>query len=243
MNGTIGEAIKLVTNVQNLASEMVHLDIAVAPPFTALYSVSVALADSHILLVGQNMYSEDEGPFTGEISGLFLKDVGCDMVILGHSERRQTFGESDKLVNQKLQSALKSDLIPILCIGETLHERERNNTMEVLNRQLKNAFNDIYMHDIESLVVAYEPVWAIGTGKNAAPEQAGEAHHYIRTWLTKQFDAPTANRIRLLYGGSVKPENASDIMKQKDVDGLLVGGSSLNAESFAKIIKFEERMN
>ena len=243
MNGTVGEAIKLVTTLQNLISEVAHFDVAVAPPFTAMYSVSVALADSSILLAGQNMYSEDEGPYTGEISGMFLKDIGCDMVLVGHSERRQYFGETDKVVNQKLQAALKSDLIPILCIGESAEEREKGATLEVLHRQLQKAFNDIYMHDFENLVVAYEPVWAIGTGKNATPEQAGEAHHAIRTWLTKQFDAPTANRIRLLYGGSVKPENAAALMNQSHVDGLLVGGASLSAETFAQIIKFEERMN
>ncbi len=243
MHGTIGESIKIVTTLHNLISDMAHLDVAVAPPFTAMYSVSVALADSHIKLAGQNLLSDEEGAFTGEISGLFLKDIGCDYVLVGHSERRQHFGETDKVVGQKLVAALKSDLIPILCIGETLEEREKNQTLEIIERQLKRAFFDINLHDFENLVVAYEPVWAIGTGKNATPGQAGEVHHAIRTWLTKHFDAPTANRIRLLYGGSVKPENAPALMKEKDVDGLLVGSASLSADSFAKIVKFEERDN
>jgi triosephosphate isomerase len=241
MYGTIGEAIKLATTVHNLIAEMTHLEVAVAPPFTALHSVSVALADSPVKLAGQNLLSDEEGPFTGEISGLFLKDIGCKFVIVGHSERRHQFGETDKMVGQKVGAALKSDLIPILCVGETLQEREKNQTMEVVDRQLKRAFLEINLHDFEDFVVAYEPVWAIGTGKTATPEQAGEVHHFIRAWLTKNFDAPTANGIRLLYGGSVKPENARSLMEQKDVDGLLVGSASLNAESFARIVKFEER--
>jgi len=243
MHGTIGESIKIVTTLQNLIAEYAHLEVAVAPPFTAIYSVSVAIADSHIKLAGQNLLSDEEGAFTGEVSGLFLKDIGCDFVIVGHSERRQYFGENDKVVAQKLAAALKSDLIPILCVGESLDEREKGQTMEIVERQLKRAFFDINLHDFENMVVAYEPVWAIGTGKVATPEQAGEVHHYIRTWLTKYFDAPTANRIRLLYGGSVKPENATALMKQKDIDGLLVGGASLSPDAFAKIVKFEERDN
>lgn len=243
MHGTIGESIKLATTVHNLISEYPHLEVVVAPPFTALYSVSVALADSNIKLAGQTLLSDEEGAFTGEISGLFLKDIGCDYVIVGHSERRQYFGETDKVVAQKLGAALKSDLVPILCVGESLAEREKNETMDVIERQLKRAFLDINRHDFENLVVAYEPVWAIGTGKNATPDQAGEVHRFMRTWLTKYFDAPIANRIRLLYGGSVKPENAASLMQQKDIDGLLVGSASLNPESFAGIVKFEERDN
>jgi len=243
MHGTVGESIKIVTTLQNLIADYAHLEVAVAPPFTSLYSVSVAIADSHIKLAGQNLLSDEEGAYTGEISGLFLKDIGCDFVIVGHSERRQYFAENDKVVAQKLAAALKSDLIPILCVGESLEERDKGQTMEIVERQLKRAFFDINMHDFENMVLAYEPVWAIGTGKVASPEQAGEVHHFIRTWLTKYFDAPTANRIRLLYGGSVKPENATALMRQKDVDGLLVGGASLAPDTFAKIVKFEERDN
>lgn len=243
MNGTISESIKLVTAIKNLLMEHSHIQVAVAPPFTALYSVSIALADTNILLVGQNLFWEDEGPYTGEVSGLFLKDVGCQFVMVGHSERRQHFGETDQVVGQKVQAALKSDLTPIVCVGEVLEDREKGKTFEVIEGQLKIAFREVAIHDFEELVVAYEPVWAIGSGKTATPGEAGEAHHFIRTWLTKYFDAPTANRIKILYGGSVNPEVAPVLMKQTHVDGLLVGGASLNAEAFAQIVKFEERMS
>jgi len=243
MNNTVSESIKLVTALKNQLADSPHIDVAVAPPFTALYSVSVALSDTNMMLAAQNMFWEDDGAFTGEVSGQFLKDVGCEMVILGHSERRNLFGETDKIVNQKLQAALKSELIPIVCVGENLSQREKGSTLEVIESQLKADFTDVAMHDFEKLTVAYEPVWAIGTGKTATPAQAGEVHHFIRTWLTKHYDAPTANRIRLLYGGSVNPDNAPFLMKETHVDGLLVGGASLDADAFAKIVKFEERMN
>ncbi len=243
MNGTISESIKLVTAIKNLLAEYSHIQVAVAPPFTALYSVSIALADTNILTVGQNLFWEDEGPYTGEVSGLFLKDVGCQFVIVGHSERRQHFGETDPVVGQKVQAALKNELIPIVCVGEVLKDREKGKTFEVIEGQLKSAFREVAIHDFEELVVAYEPVWAIGSGKTATPGEAGEVHHFIRTWLTKYFDAPAANRIKILYGGSVNPEVAPALMKPTHVDGLLVGGASLNAEIFAQIVKFEERMS
>jgi len=243
MNNTVAESIKLVTALKHLLVDSPHIDVAVAPPFTALYSVSVALADTNMSLAAQNMFWEEDGAFTGEVSGAFLKDVGCEMVILGHSERRNLFGETDKMVSQKLQAALKAELIPIVCVGENLAQREKGSALEVIETQMKAAFNDVAMHDFEKMVVAYEPVWAIGTGKNATPEQAGEVHHFMRTWLMKHYDAPTANRIRILYGGSVKPENAPSLMKETHVDGLLVGGASLDSDAFAKIVKFEERMS
>jgi triosephosphate isomerase len=242
MNGTIGDAIKLVTALKNLLAEERHLEIAVAPPFTALYSVSIALGETHILLGGQNLFWEEPGAFTGEVCGAFLKDVGCQFVILGHSERRQWFGETDKAVNLKIQAALKNELIPIVCVGESLKDREAGQAWDVVESQLKNAFNDIAIHDFERMTIAYEPVWAIGTGKNATPAQAGEMHQAIRHWLKRYFDAPTANKIKLLYGGSVKPDNAAHLMMETHVDGLLVGGASLDAESFAQIVKFEERI-
>lgn len=241
MNGTISDSIKLVTSLKNLLVEEQHLEIAVAPPFTALYSVAIALTDTNISLAGQNLYWEDEGAFTGEVSGVFLKDVGCDFVILGHSERRQLFGETDEMVNLKIQGALKNDLIPIVCVGESLKDREAGKALEVVEHQLKNAFADIAIHDFDRMVIAYEPVWAIGTGKNATPAQAGEVHQAIRSWLKKFYDAPTANNIKILYGGSVKPDNAAALMDQTHVDGLLVGGASLDAEAFANIVKFEEK--
>jgi triosephosphate isomerase (TIM) len=243
MHGTVGESIKRVTTLKHLLEEVNDIEVGVAPPFTSLYSVSVALSDTTIALVGQNLYWEDEGAFTGEVSGPFLKDVGCDFVLVGHSERRQYFGETDKTVSLKVQAALKSDLVPIVCVGESLALREKGKTLEVIETQMKMAFSEVAMHDFEKLVVAYEPIWAIGTGKNATPAQAGEVHHFIRTWLTKYYDAPTANRVRVLYGGSVNPSVAPLLMKETHIDGLLVGGASLNAEDFANIVKFEKRMN
>jgi triosephosphate isomerase len=242
MYSTVEETIKLITALKNLLIDAQHIEVAVAPPFTALYSAAIALADTNIKLAAQNLCWEDEGAFTGEVSGKFLRDVGCQYVIVGHSERRKIFKESDEMVNAKLQAALKNELVPIVCVGEELKERESGKTMELVERQLKGAFNDVAIHDFESLAIAYEPVWAIGTGKVATPEQAGEVHQFIRTWLKKYFDAPTANKIRILYGGSVKPTNARDLMKEQHVDGLLVGGASLDSESFSRIVKFEESL-
>ena len=240
MHGTLSETIKLVTGLKNQLAEEQHLDLAVAPPFTALYSAGIALGETNIMLAGQNLFWEDEGAFTGEVSGKFLKDVGCEMVIIGHSERRAHFGEDDHSVNAKIQAALKNELVPIICVGENLEQREKSQTLSVIERQLKGAFLDIAIHDFDALVIAYEPVWAIGTGKTATAEQAGEVHQFIRGWLKKYFDAPTANKIRILYGGSVKPGNASELMKEPQIDGLLVGGASLEVSSFAQIVKFEE---
>ncbi len=242
MNCGISEAIKLVTGLKNHLNDAQHIEVAVAPPFTALSSVAIALADTNIKLAAQDLFWEEEGPFTGEISGSLLKDVGCEMVLVGHSERRHLFKETDKMVNLKVQAALKNELIPIVCVGETLKERESGETLEVVDRQLKSAFLDIALHDFDRMVVAYEPVWAIGTGKTAKPSQAGEVHHYIRNSLMKIFDAPTGNNIQILYGGSVNHENASGLMKEVHVDGLLVGGASLVAEDFCKIVNFEDRM-
>jgi triosephosphate isomerase (TIM) len=242
MYSTVEETIKLITALKNLLVDAQHIEVAVAPPFTALYSAAIALGETHIKLAGQNLFWEDEGPYTGEVSGKFLREVGCHYVVIGHSERRKIFKETDDMVNAKLQAALKNELIPIVCIGEELKERESGKTMEVIERQLKGAFNDVAIHDFDSLIVAYEPVWAIGTGKVATPEQAGEVHQFIRTWLKKYFDAPTANKIRIIYGGSVKPKNAADLMKEQHVDGLLVGGASLDPEEFSRIVKFEESL-
>jgi triosephosphate isomerase len=243
MNCNISESIKLLTNITNLLVEAQHIEVVVAPPFTSLYSVSVAIAHKNIALAAQNMFWEDEGAYTGEVSGKFLKEIGCKFVILGHSERRAHFGETDAMVNLMVQAALRNELIPILCVGETLSEREKGDTLDIIERQLRIGLNDIAIHDFERFVVAYEPVWAIGTGKTATPAQAGEVHHGIRNWLMKCFDAPTANQIQIIYGGSVKPGNASDLMREVHIDGLLVGGASLNAEAFSRIVKFEERMN
>jgi triosephosphate isomerase len=240
MHSTVEETIKLITALKNLLVDAQHIEVAVAPPFTALYSADIAMTNTNLRLAAQNLFWEDEGAYTGEISGKFIKEVGCQYVLIGHSERRAIFNESDEMVNSKIQAALKNELIPIVCVGEHLAERESGETMDVIERQLKGAFHEIAIHDFDSLTLAYEPVWAIGTGKVATPGQAGEVHQYIRTWLKKYFDAPTANKIRIIYGGSVKPGNAGDLMKEQHVDGLLVGGASLDAEGFARIVKFEE---
>lgn len=242
MHGTLGETIKLLTALKYQLIDQQHIEVVVAPPFTSLYSASVALSETHVGLAGQNLYWEDEGAFTGEVSGRFLKEVGCRYVIVGHSERRKLFGETNETVASKLQAALKNELIPIVCVGENESQRDKGEHVATVERQLSGAFSELTLHDFDQLVVAYEPVWAIGTGKTATAQQAGEMHQVIRDWLRKFFDAPTANRIRILYGGSVKPENAAELMAEHHVDGLLVGGASLKADSFTKIVKFEDKM-
>ncbi|MCP5468372.1 MAG: triose-phosphate isomerase [Deltaproteobacteria bacterium] len=240
MNGNLPESIRLATSLKNQFDDKGNIRVAIAPPFTALYSVSIALAETNIQLAGQNMFWEESGAYTGEVSGLFLKDIGCHYVIIGHSERRQYFHETDEQINLKVQAACKSELVPILCIGENLKERKAKETLSVVEKQLKLGLKDLAIHDFDNIVIAYEPVWAIGTGETASPEQIEEVHHFIRGWLKRFFDAPTANMTKLLYGGSVNPDNAMDLMKINEVDGLLVGGASLHPEDFIKIIKFEE---
>jgi len=237
MHNNITDSIKLVTALKNLVKEPLGAEVVLAPPHTSLYSVSVANQETPFRLAAQDCFWEEEGPYTGEVSALFLKDVGCDYVILGHSERRTHFSETDEIVNKKLHAALNADLTPIFCVGETAKEREAKKTFEVIERQIRKGLSDITMHDLESFVVAYEPVWAIGTGDNATPAQASEVHSFIRNLLAKLYDAPTAHHIRILYGGSVKASNIRDLMKAHDVDGVLVGGASLQAEEFAKIIQ------
>lgn len=238
MHNNITDSIKLITALKNLLKEPLGVEVVLAPPYTSLYSVAIANQETSFKLGAQNCYWEDEGAFTGEVSAPFLKDVGCDYVILGHSERRSLFAETDEMVNKKIHAALSADLIPIFCVGENLKEREGKKTFEVIEKQLRKGLNDITMHDLENFVIAYEPVWAIGTGNNASPAQAGEVHSFIRNFLAKLYDAPTAHRIRILYGGSVKASNIRDLMKANDMNGALVGGASLNAEEFAKIIHF-----
>ncbi|MBS2025704.1 MAG: triose-phosphate isomerase [Deltaproteobacteria bacterium] len=210
--------------------------IAVAPPFTALESVKQALAGASIQLFAQNCHFEKQGAFTGEVSAPMLKALGCDGVILGHSERRQHFGETDETVNKRLKAALEAQLHPIVCIGETLAEREANRTWEVVSRQIRGAFAGLDAATIARTTLAYEPVWAIGTGKTATTAQAQEVHAQIRGLLRELAGQAGADAIRIQYGGSVKPENAAELMAQPDVDGALVGGASLKADDFARII-------
>lgn len=235
LNNTIGESLGLVAGLTAHIKPLPNVDIVLAPPFTALYSVGIAITDTTLKLAGQNIYWEEKGAYTGEISGPMLKDVGCDYVIVGHSERRKYFGETNDTVNKRVLAALRGDLVPILCVGETLEEREGNRTFEVLEKQLKGALAGLQQKDLGTFVMAYEPVWAIGTGKNATPGQAEEAHHFIRNYVAKLYDAPTANGISILYGGSVKASNCRDIFCQKNVDGVLVGGASLDAKGFSDI--------
>ncbi len=237
MNKTVPEAIELVRELKERLKGVEDRDVLVCPPFTALYPVGRELEGSSILMGAQNMFYEEKGAFTGEISPVMLKDVGCSYVILGHSERRHIFGESDELINRKVISAVNHDLIPILCVGETLQEREEGRTQEVVERQVREGLKGLKPEN--EFVIAYEPVWAIGTGRSATPEMAQEVHAFIREILTELFGKEKAEGVRILYGGSVKPENAKGLLEMPDIDGALVGGASLKAESFSAIVKVE----
>jgi triosephosphate isomerase len=213
-------------------------DVVVAPPFTSIPAVAEALSGSGIGVAGQNMHPEKEGAFTGEISPVMLREIGCSHVILGHSERRQFFGETDEGVARKTAAALAHGLVPIVCVGEMLAEREANRTMEVVGRQVDGALGGIEARAVAGLLVAYEPVWAIGTGKVATPAQAQEVHSFIRQRLSNSHGPQAAGAVRILYGGSVKPDNIAALMAEADIDGALVGGASLVADSFLKIVRY-----
>lgn len=236
---TINQAIELANGLKralfNLDSQ--DIDIVICPPFTVLSDIGEIIADSNIQLGAQDVYWQDEGAFTGEVSALMLKDIGCKFVIIGHSERRQYFGETNDSVNRKIKAVLRHSLIPIVCVGETLSEREDAKTQAVLDDHIQNGLRDINKTEALNLVVAYEPVWAIGTGKTATAQQAQEAQNYIRKLLEKMYNKEIANLIKIQYGGSVKPENITGLLTQPDVDGALVGGASLDVESFSEIVK------
>ena len=240
MHFTVAEAVALVEELNKGSSRLGDREVVVAPPFTALAGVASALAGSPIQLSAQNCYWESQGAYTGEISPPMLRDLGCHYVIVGHSERRQYFGETNETVNRKVVALLPLDLQPILCIGETVEEREAGKTLDILADQLKGGLAGLEAEQSSRLVLAYEPVWAIGTGLTATPEQAQEAHAFIRESLAKRFNNAVANNIRILYGGSVKAENVDELMAKPDLDGALVGGASLKAASFIRIIDFEE---
>ncbi len=235
MNGTVEETLKRITELRHKLGTP-PVEVAIAPPFTTLYSAHVVLQETAIRLAAQNMYWENEGAFTGEISPLFLKEIGCSMVILGHSERRRYFNETDEAVGRKVQAALANELVPVLCIGETAGERKEGKTETVLEGQLKKSLQGTSMNDLKEVVIAYEPVWAIGTGKTATVQEIDQALRFIRDLIAKGYDAPTANGIRLLYGGSVTPEAAEEIFRLAEVDGFLIGGASLDIGKFLKII-------
>lgn len=240
MNKTVGEAIDLVRELKAAISGVKAVEVAVAPPFTALYAVRKELDGSSIGLAAQNLYWEEKGAFTGEVSPLMLKEVGCHYVIIGHSERRQFFGETDETVNRRIKAALAQGLKVIFCIGETLKEREEGKTFPVIEKQVEGGLKGLGDQEMRNMVIAYEPVWAIGTGKTATPEQAEEVHRFIRGKIEKLYSREVSEEIRIQYGGSVTPENVKGLMNQPDIDGALVGGASLKAESFSKIVRFKE---
>jgi len=237
MHMTIPEAKNLATAIVKAATGLTEAEIVLAPPFTALSEVKKVLEDSSVQLAAQNLFWEEKGAFTGEVSAPLLKDAGCQYVIIGHSERRQYFGETDSGVNKKIQAALKSGVFPIVCIGETLAERERGETMDVISRQIRGGLEGIGAGDFKSIVIAYEPVWAIGTGKTATPGQAEEVHSYIREKLALRYGIGPTGCAIILYGGSVKLANSFALLSEKNIGGFLVGGASLEAESFIQITR------
>ncbi len=237
LNKTIKEAIELVTLLKRKLTDLQGVDVVVCPPYTALSDVSELLIESDIRLGAQDLYWEEKGAFTGEVSASLIKDAGASYVIIGHSERRQFFHETNDTVNKKTKAALKNGLIPIVCVGESLAEREANKTFSIIENQLKGAFVNFSTEEIEKIVIAYEPVWAIGTGKVATPDQAEEVHAFIRKEMAKAFGQEVAAALRILYGGSVKSDNIANLMSQADIDGALVGGASLDANGFADIVK------
>jgi len=239
LHKTISEATSLVSELIPAVASNQNVEIVVAPVYTALAKVAEALAGSNIKLAAQNCYPEPQGAFTGEVSPLLLKDAGCEYVIIGHSERRQLFAETDGSVNSKALALADSGLGTIFCIGETLEERESGKMFDVLRQQVTAGLKDLTTRQMQTVVVAYEPVWAIGTGKVATDEQAQEVHAFIRGLLAELYEPQTAAATRILYGGSVKPGNVDGLMTQPDVDGALVGGASLNADDFARIANFE----
>lgn len=237
MYKTINEAVALATQVKRSLLDFAKAEIVLCPTYTALNSVYEVIMDTNIKLGAQNLFWEKEGAYTGEISPIMIKDCGAEYVILGHSERRKYFSETDEKINTKIKAAHQIGLTPIVCIGETLEEREAQKTLEVIKTQLEGCFKDFVSLDMMNVVIAYEPVWAIGTGKTATPEQAQEVHNFIRNWLESTFSEEVSSKLRILYGGSIKPANINELMKKEDIDGGLVGGASLEADSFVSIVK------
>lgn len=237
MNNDLHGTVSLISDLKKeLNGKNVEAEVIICPPFTSLETASTLLKDSTIKLGAQNMYFEESGAFTGEVSVSMLKSVGCEYVILGHSERRTIFSEGDQVINKKIKTAIKFGLKPIFCIGETLEEREKGITFKVIETHVQNGLKDLSESDLSNLIIAYEPVWAIGTGRNATPQQAQEVHQFIRGLISKLYSSNFARQLVIQYGGSVKAENAKELLSQPDIDGALVGGACLKADSFAKII-------
>ena len=236
MYKTVGEAVKYVKEFRSLVKDVVDVEIVLAPTFTALHAAAEAARNSNISIAAQDLHWEREGAFTGEVSASMLREAGAEYVIIGHSERRTLFGETDASVNRKTMAAVAGGLTPIVCIGETLDQRDRGETLAILDRQIKDGLDGVTGDQIAQLVIAYEPVWAIGTGRNATPAQAAEAHGHIRSRLRQWFGADAAELCHVIYGGSVKPENIGDLVTQPNVDGALVGGASLDVRGFTDIV-------
>ena len=237
MHKTVHEAVVYVKEFRSLVKDVEDVEIVVAPTFTAIHAAAEAARNSRVGIAAQDLHWEKQGAFTGEVSAAMVREAGAEYVIIGHSERRQYFGETDQSVNRKLVAANTAGLIPIVCIGETLDEREANRTLDVLDTQIKGSFDGVTGDQIAALVIAYEPVWAIGTGRTATAAQAQEAHAHIRQRLRQWFGAPAADECHIIYGGSVKPDNTAELVSQLDVDGALVGGASLDVGGFYDIVR------
>ncbi|OGU62781.1 MAG: triose-phosphate isomerase [Ignavibacteria bacterium RBG_13_36_8] len=237
MNKNLSESVSLISEIVNKIKKIkTKVDIIICPPFTSLDTAGELIKNSSIKLGAQNMHSEDSGAYTGEISAAMLKSIGCEYVILGHSERRTIFHENDEMINKKMKKALENNLKPIFCIGESLEEREKGITFDIIKEQLERGLTGINNTNLENIIIAYEPVWAIGTGKTATPSQAQEVHEFIRKCAKENLSNSSAENLIIQYGGSVKPENSAELLNQPDIDGALIGGACLIADSFVKII-------
>ncbi|MFH1778815.1 MAG: triose-phosphate isomerase [Candidatus Omnitrophota bacterium] len=241
MYKTVAEAVQLVDGLKGQLREEKEVEVVVCPPFTAILKVAEALKGSNIRYGAQDLFWEDEGAYTGEVSPKMLKDLGCSYCIIGHSERRTYFGEINESVNKKVKAALKYEIIPIMCVGERLEERDKGKTFDVVKDHVEGGLKGLAKNDVLNIVIAYEPVWAIGTGRNATPEQAQEVHKYIRELLKSSYGEEISSQVRIQYGGSVKPDNIRGIMDGEDVDGALVGGASLKLDDFVEMVKQSKR--
>ncbi|MBU0479322.1 triose-phosphate isomerase [bacterium] len=241
MNKTVSEAVDFANNLKSALRDLQYVEIVICPAFVALSEVSKILEGSSAKLGAQNMYMQENGAYTGEISPLMLKELGCRYVIIGHSERREYFKEDNKLINAKIKLALKYQLRPILCVGETLSEYQNNQTIDIVKTEIREGLAGIDEEQMSQVAIAYEPIWAIGTGKTATPDDANRVHKIIRKIISEMFDAKTGEKTRIQYGGSVKPDNIGALMEKSDIDGALVGGASLSVESFIRIVNYDKK--
>lgn len=239
MHTTVNQGAEFVIRLRELIKGVTDVEIVIAPPFPSLHHISHLIADSPIRLSAQNLFWEEKGAYTGEVSAEMLKAAGCSYALIGHSERRAVFKETDELVNKKLLAALRHDLKPIVCVGETLEQKDAGKTLDVVRSQVRNGLAGISGSAVRDITIAYEPVWAIGTGRNATPQEAEDVHNGLRELFFEMFDIESARDLRVIYGGSVKPENIDGLMAQPNIDGALVGGASLDAAQFARIVRFK----